>query len=439
MPLQTTGPSHASRSNTLKSVACPFCGLLCDDLEIAQDDVPAVIANGCARSRALFSADEGRDTAPRIDGAGVPIEQAIARAAGILTGTVQPLFLSAGTDVAGMRALLELAERAGGVIDHISSDSMLRNLLVLQDTGWMSTTLTEVRNRCDLLVVAGSDLTSRFPRFFERCLDNRESLFDTPGVDITGFNSVDREIVFLGARPEGFASGHRVSVLKVAPSRLGELFAALRYLLSGHKQLRAMAVAGVPLEQLSALLQRMRAARYGVLTWAAADLDFPHAELAVQSMCELVQELNRTSRFAVLPLGGNDGDLTTIQAATWLSGYPLRVSFGTGAPEFDPWRYSAQRLLARGEADALLFVSALDAGHTPASTNVPTIVLGRPGTVAHRAAVFIPVGTPGLHHAGHLFRADNVVAIRLRRLMESRWPSAASVLSRILELLGGRP
>jgi formylmethanofuran dehydrogenase subunit B len=313
---------------------------------------------------------------------------------------------------------------------------------VLQDTGWMSTTLTEVRNRCDLLVVAGSDVTSRFPRFFERCLDNRETLFDAAGfesgdVDVKRFDSAKREIVFLGARPEGFASGHRVSVVEVAPSHLGELFAALRFLLSGHKQLRATTVAGVPLQQLSALLQRMRAARYGVLTWTAADLDFPHAELAVQSMCELVQELNRASRFAVLPLGGNDGDLTTTQAATWLSGYPLRVSFGTGAPEFDPYRYSAQRLLAQNGADALLFVSALDAGHTPPATNVPAIVLGRPGTVAHRAAVFVPVGTPGLHHAGHLVRADNVVTIRLRRLIQPQWPSAASVLSRILEHLGG--
>jgi formylmethanofuran dehydrogenase subunit B len=425
MALPSTGAAQATGADTLLSVACPFCGILCDDLVVAPGAVPKVSANGCARSRALFFATA--DAAPSIDGASVPLEQAIARAAEILAKARQPLFLSAGTDVAGTRALLELAERAGGIVDHVNGDAVLRNLLVLQDTGWVSTTLTEVRNRCDLLVVAGSDVSSRFPRFFERCLDNRAALFHTG----------ERDIVFLGTPPAGFASSHRVSVLEVAPTRLGELFAALRCLLTGRK-LRAREVAGVPLDRLSALLDRMRAARYGVLTWAAADLDFPHAELAVQSMCELVQEINDTSRFAVLPLGGNQGDLTTTQVTTWQTGYPLRVSFGSGAPEFDPLHYSAERLLARGEADALLFVSAFDTDGAPPATEVPSIVLGRPGSAASRASVYIPVATPGLHHAGHLFRTDTVVAIRLRQVGVSEWPSAATALSRILENLGGR-
>jgi hypothetical protein len=54
------------------------------------------------------------------------------------------------------------------------------------------------------------------------------------------------------------------------------------------------------------------------------------------------------------------------------------TGFGSGAPEFDPWRYSARRLLEQGEADAVLFVSALDPRHHPPSTQVPTIVLGKP-------------------------------------------------------------
>jgi formylmethanofuran dehydrogenase subunit B len=225
--------------------------------------------------------------------------------------------------------------------------------------------------------------------------------------------------------------------LEVAPRRLGDVFAALRCLPSSRK-LRAREIAGIPLERLAALLTRMQAARYGVLTWAAADLHFPYAELAVQSMCDLVQEINEKSRFAVLPLGGNQGDLTTTQATTWQTGYPLRVSFGSGAPDFDPLHHSAQRLLEREEADALLFVSAFEPDRTPAETRVPSVVLGRPGNAPVHASVYIPVATPGLHHAGHLFRTDNVVAIRLRQVGVSEWPSAATALSRILERLSGR-
>ena len=428
MSLPTTGSREGIPSTTLQSVACPFCGMLCDDLVVDVAAAPQIRERGCARSRALFSAAAKDAVTPQVDGKNATLDQAITRAAQILSAAVQPVFLSAGIDVGGMRALLELAERTGGVVDHVNSDAALRNLLVLQDTGWVSTTLTEVRNRCDLLVVAGADVGSRFPRFFERCIENRESMFD----------GGEREIVFLGTPPAGFASQHRVTVMNVAPHRLGDVFAALRCLLA-RRTLRAPEIAGIATTDLVALLERMQSARYGVLTWAAAELNFPHAELAIQSACELVQEINRKSRFAVLPLAGNDGDLTTIQANTWQTGYPLRVSFGGGAPVFDPLHLDGERLIARGEADALLFVNAFDPDRVPPVSGVPTILLGRPETSSERATVFIPLATPGLHHAGHLFRTDNVVAMRVRQIADSPWPSAATALRRILEALGARP
>jgi formylmethanofuran dehydrogenase subunit B len=53
--------------------------------------------------------------------------------------------------------------------------------------------------------------------------------------------------------------------------------------------------------------------------------------------------------------------------------------------------------------------------------------------------VFIPVATPGLHHAGHLFRTDNVVALGVRKLAESSLPSASQALQMILSAMENRP
>ena len=156
-------------------------------------------------------------------------------------------------------------------------------------------------------------------------------------------------------------------------------------------------------------------------------------------MCELVTALNASGRFAVLPLGGTDGDLTAAQVTTWQTGFPLRVSFAGGKPAYDPWQHSAQRLLARHEADAVVFVSALDAAHAPPESGAPVIVFGRPGTRTGNCSVFIPVATPGLHHAGHLYRTDNVVALRVRKLAESTLPSAALALQMILGAMEKRP
>ena len=419
--------SDTTRAQEFDNVPCPFCGLLCDDVRVAiTGGAATVIANGCSRSRALFAANTHDTATALVDGKATDLATAISRAAGILRAARQPLLISAGTDVAGMRVLIELAERCGGIVDHANGDALLRNLRVLQNTGWISTTLTEIRNRADLLVIAGTDITGRFPRFFERCFGDFDTLFETSG----------RELWFLGGVPDDLPAAlrRRTKSLAVDAARLAEFFAALRALFAG-RALKAQTVAGVPIGKLSELLERMRAARYGVLTWAAADLTFAHADLAIQSMCEFVKALNSEKRFCVLPLGGSDADLTAQQVTTWQTGFPVRVNFSGGAPTHDSHRDSARHAIQHGEVDAMVFVSALDAARTPPPSGIPSIVLGRAGMRADGCSVFIPISTPGLHHTGHLYRADNVVAIHLRKLAGSALPSAALALQRILDAM----
>ncbi len=93
-------------------------------------------------------------------------------------------------------------------------------------------------------------------------------------------------------------------------------------------------------------------------------------------------------------------------------------------------------MLANGEADALVWVQAFNVNAVPPATALPTIVVGRSGmTFAKEPDVFIPVGTPGIDHAGHAYRMDNVVAIRLKKLRDSGLPSTAQVLNAIEQAL----
>lgn len=411
-------------SREMDNVPCPFCALLCDDLRVRRStDGLAVIANGCMRSRDSFAAAAHSQGTPLIEGKAATLESALARAAEILLAARRPLFLSAGTDVAGMRALIELAERCRGIVDHIDSDAALRNLLVLQDSGWISTTLTEVRNRADLLVMAGGDISGYLPRFLERCFGDTESMFPTS----------TREIWVIGGMP-GELAGSNVSVthVPVAAENLAEVFLTLRSLLAG-RDLRAGSIAGISREMLSTLIAKMKAARYGVLTWAAASLNFAHADLAVHAMCELVRELNVRTRFSVLPVAGPRADVTATQVTTWQTGFPLRVNFTGGAPAYDvPLPSPAQHLEERA-IDALLAVATLDDDRVPQARTIPTILFGRPDMHDRDCDVFIPVAIPGVHHAGHFYRTDNVVALRVRALVETELPSAARVLLMLAE------
>jgi formylmethanofuran dehydrogenase subunit B len=197
--------------------------------------------------------------------------------------------------------------------------------------------------------------------------------------------------------------------------------------------MQAKDVAGLSLEQLSGLLVRLRRAKYGVLAWVAAEFDFIHADLAIQAICELVRDLNRETRFSVLPLGGSDGDVTAQQVTTWQTGFPVGVDFSAGGPAQIGLHAETRALLDSGEVDALVFVSAFDSQKLPPDTKAPTVVLGRAGMQTGSCAAFIPIGVPGLNHAGHLYRTDNVVALRLRHIVPGAHPSAAHVLQKLID------
>src|SRR5262245_12803183 len=163
-----------------RDVGCPFCGLLCDDLTLATADGRLrVTAAGCWRSREGFERADAAASA-MVDGRSAELSDAIARAADILAASRAPVF-SVAADIAGTRAVLRLADRVGGVIDHPGSEALFRNLRVVQDAGGFATTLSEVRNRADLLLIIGPDPSSAFPRFFERCVEVPKTLFsETP-------------------------------------------------------------------------------------------------------------------------------------------------------------------------------------------------------------------------------------------------------------------
>ena len=182
----------------ITEVSSPFCGIGTDDLTIKVDGLSLkVIENGCAVNTPAFE-QPITDTSARVDGKEVSLEIAITKAAELLRDTKLPVIGGCATDVNGMRGLLALADRCGAVVDNMNFTGARNNFLALQDSGWMNTTLAEVKNRCDLLLVVGTDLEAFAPRFFERYVWNKEAMF----VEDTS----QRSVIYLGKAPSGQAS-----------------------------------------------------------------------------------------------------------------------------------------------------------------------------------------------------------------------------------------
>lgn len=416
---------------TTSAVTCPCCGLSCDDLKIEiESGRLSSMENGCELARTSFDTTFRQvDATPRIDGRRTSLEEALTHGAELLRNARAPLFAGLATDVNGMRGILGLADRCGATLDHLNGDAMFRNIRVIQDNGWFTTTFTEVRNRADLILLVGRQCVERFPRLIERVLHPRESLFN--GAD-------ERRLVLLGPwngdrLPPEMAPLHP-TLIPLETEALPDAVGLLRGLVANRP------VAPDKLGEgrgaaLTDLARRLREAKYSVICWCAAEFERPHAELTVQALAELAKDLNTDTRSAALPLAGSQADITCNQVCTWQLGYPLRTRLQRGYPEHDPLLNRWQDLLDSGESDLLLWVSSLSPQTSPPPWDGPTLALGHAGMVFEKEpSLYIPVGVPGIDHPGHWYRSDGVCPLPLGQLRDVGLPP----VSRIVDLLHER-
>jgi formylmethanofuran dehydrogenase subunit B len=394
-----------SITSPANNATCPACGLLCDDIDVSQ-----LNTNTCAKSVAFFS-QKSVKTIPQIAGKPVTMAQAIAKAAEILSKSKQPLLSGLSTDVIGFRAVFDLAQKTHGTLKHMNAASSQRNLNVLQSTGWQTTTLTEVKNRADVILCIGTDVISHNPRFFERNVD-------CDGMFISAKN---RQLIFVGNAPNhDLIKSNALKDAWVLPCRSDDLpsvSGALRALVH-NKPLKTSSIGGISLTDLTALADKLKQAKYAVLVWIAKDLDFKFAELTIQNITQTIATLNETTRAGGLALGGSDGDTSANYANTWLSGYALND--------------------ADVEHDAVMYINSFSPSKTTPKTDLPLIVLGN-GNMQFADAqipdVFIPVAIPGLDCVGTLFRVDSSVVLPLKKLRENDLPTLVDVVKQIEALL----
>lgn len=413
---------------------CPFCPLACDHVGVRAgggSEPLQLTGADCPRARAALASFTSAAPAPlaEIDGRAVTLDDAIAAAAQRLAASRQPLFAGLGTDVAGMRALYPLACATGAICDAAPGEALMHGLRALQDRGQFTTTLAEVRTRADVIVFVGGLPLPTAPLIRER-------------MGIGDPQVAQRHVVLLGPKPGDEAvlaswAGAGVSV-EVLPLH-GDLFDTVSLLDALVTQRPAMAAAAVP-PGLRALAERLRAARYAVISGSTAKLPEQGA-LIVEALYRIVNELNRSTRAAALWIGGGNGTSTANQVFTWLSGVPLRSRAGPRGLEHEPLRYGGLRLIAQGAVDALLWVASFDAESAPPDHALPMIVLGHPALAerCRRAgSIFIAVSTPGIGSAGHVFRTDGTVLMPLRAARPDGLPTVAAVAQRLLAALPAR-
>lgn len=314
-------------------------------------------------------------------------------AAALLRASRSPVIAGLGTCAAGAEAAASLAEACGGVLDHAHGEALLRDLGAMREYGWIITTPLLTRARADMVLFVGSGLDG----------------FALPPA--------------LGLDPGVQRRVHRFDPDQILP-QLG----ILRALAAG----RPVGSGADPDGALAHLAEEMRAARYGVVVWSAASLD----EMMIEALCGLVSDLSATTRWAGLPLPAPGNAMGVAQALGWTTGFPTRVGFARGRATHDPWRLDVARMVESGEADAAVWVEALELGRPPWARRVPLVALTAQGTrSAEPPDVAITVGRPGVDHDAVLFSAEASALVAVQAEAPTDAPTVASILGSIATAL----
>jgi formylmethanofuran dehydrogenase subunit B len=358
------------------------------------------------------------EAAASIDGAFASLDDAAWAAARLLVRSRQPLIAGLGADIDGVRAAIALAQRVGGVIEHMHSAAMLRDLDCLRETGIMLTTPGEARVRADVVLLVGDGLTEAWPHLNERLL--------TPPARPEG-SDVKRRIVWLAPQADATISGFHGDI-DVFATGIGATLAANLAALRARVKARPVAQAPLPFSALDAIAGIVKGARFGVAVWTATSL----GALEIEMLHGLVRDLNDTTRFSTLPLAAPDNGAGVLTACGWATGFPMRTGFGADAPIHDPWRFDAQRLVASGETDCVLWISAFGAPQPPWGNAVNLIALCEHTTRFAKAPdVRIAVGRPGVDHGAVLYSSDAGTLVATTASAPSGAPSVAQALERI--------
>jgi formylmethanofuran dehydrogenase subunit B len=160
----------------------------------------------------------------------------------------------------------------------------------------------------------------------------------------------------------------------------------------------------------------------------------------VDNAISLIRDLNRHTKFSIMPMRGHYNVTGFGEVLTWQTGFPFAVDFSRGYPRYNPGETTVNDVLQRGEADAALIIASDPVVHFPRKSvenlaRIPLIFIG-PHIIptAELADVYIPSSIVGIEEEGTSYRMDTV-PIRTRKVVEPPEGvlSDVAILERILE------
>jgi formylmethanofuran dehydrogenase subunit B len=420
-----------------KNIICPFCGCLCDDVyvEVEKNRIGKVF-NGCKLCEAKLSVGERlRKPLVRKNGKLAPVnyKTAVEHAAKILTDSKMSLLYGwSNTSCEAINQGIKLAEKIGGVIDNTSSVCHGPSLLAIQEVGLPTCTLGEVKNRADIVIYWGCNPVQAHPRHMSRYTLMPRGYFMDEGV-------MGRELIVIDVRETdtGKLADH---FLKIKPGYDYELLSAIRAALKGYE---VPDVGGIRSDKIMELSEKLKNAKFGALFFGVG-LTMTGAKYRnIENAISLTRDLNRYTRWVIMPMRGHYNVDGFNQILTWQTGYPFGVDFSKGYPRYNPGEFCANDLLISGSIDSALIIASDPAAHFPRESvemlkKIKLIAIDPFRSLTTLISdVVIPSAITGIEVAGTAYRMD-CVPLTLKKVIDSEYRSdkeiVTDILNRVMEV-----
>lgn len=426
-----TEPTADLSLNVIKDATCTFCGCVCDDIDLTVKDNHITEAKrACVLGKSWFL-NHDIDDRPSctIEGRAASVADGVERAAQILANAKYPIIYGlSDTTCEAQRVAVGIADWIGGTVDTTTSVCHGPSGMAFQGVGEVTCSLGEIANRGDFILFWGSNPAESHPRHFTKYSLMPKGMFLPKG-------RKDRFAVLVDVRKTKTAKAMD-EFYQIKPRKDFEALWILRALAKGFDLDPELVLAdtGIELPRWQELMDRMKAAKFGVILFGMGLTMTRGKHLNTEAVLALVRDMNAYTRFVAKPMRGHGNVTGADNVVSWRTGYPFGVNLSRGYPRFNPGEYTTSDTLARREADAAMIIASDPLANFSQAArehlkSIPFIAFDPKETPTTRAAtVAFTTATYGINTPGTVYRMDDV-PIPLRPAFKSPHPSDFEVLS----------
>jgi formylmethanofuran dehydrogenase subunit B len=398
----------------LKNMICPGCGAVCDDVQVKFRNGTIETKNVCKIGNAKFQelTTPKRLLKPLLKKEGklepVSWEEALEKAADILVSAKRPLlFMGSEASCEAYETGLRIGEYLGAIVDSNTAICNGPMIMGTQESGKVSATEGQKKNRSDLIIYWGTNPLESLPRemsrygIFPRGYWTKRGRFDRTIITVDPRNTLTAQISDLH--------------VQLKPNSDYELISALLTLL--HKKTPHPSVeelTGIPIPMMNEMLDLMKHCKFGSISVGVGLSSSIGKHRNSELLLNLVKELNSYSKFVLGILRSNCNVAGFNQVASYMYSYPFGLDFSRGYPRYNPGEFTTVDVLREKDVDAAFVMCTDLLNSIPAAcatylTEIPLICVDLvPCPTTAVSDVVLPGVIDAMECEGTFYRLDEV-------------------------------